>query len=212
MSYLFGNRSNSNRELHKIYLRAIDNPGLSIEGEIVKLADGDSEFADDLYNKYCAKYGVPAQAASTEGYIYFLKAEGFYGIFSPIFGRYKIGLSNNVQRRLKELNGQQAPCPIKLLHYIEVNNMNQVETKLHKQYKPSRKHGEWFDFFVWELPLVWLQYQHFARASKRNMIKPISIEVFRAGLVIGLLLILGTGAFSTASQQRQAPQPIHKTR
>lgn len=212
MQGLFGARSNASKELHKIYLRSLSNNGVIVEREIEKLAAGDAELFDELVTKYYVKYGVTPQASSTSGYVYFLKAQGFYGVFSGIYGRYKIGLSNNVQRRLTELNGQQAPCPIVLKHYIEVNNMKDTEGRLHSQYKSSRKHGEWFDFFIWELPFIWLQYQHYARASKRQMIKPIPLELVRVITAVLLVSFLGASAFSMSSGIKQESAPVTRGR
>ena len=55
--------------------------------------------------------------------------------------RVKIGISNNVDQRLK---GIQSSEPLKLLGIIK-DGGKKLETELHERFKSFRVHGEWFD-------------------------------------------------------------------
>lgn len=88
------------------------------------------------------------------GFVYFLNSRGT--------DQYKIGLTNNLDRRLKELNSGQAPFPVDLLWSIPVNDTHAAEGELHQYFKEYRGHGEWFEFqagMVVEHGEVYQQYQ-----------------------------------------------------
>ena len=75
------------------------------------------------------------------GYVYLIHAEGS----SP--KRYKIGITTTtVEKRLKQLNGQQSPYPLILIHSISVENPRAVEKYLHNLYKANKQHNEWYTF------------------------------------------------------------------
>lgn len=58
--------------------------------------------------------------------------------------KYKIGVSKNVERRLKELNNR--PFETKLIaHKNNVENAYDIEEKLHFKYQNKRLGGEWFE-------------------------------------------------------------------
>lgn len=80
------------------------------------------------------------------GFVYFLNAVGT--------DRYKIGLTNDIDRRLKELNGKQAAFEVKLLWSIAVSDMRAAESWLHEKLSDRRVHGEWFQFDEDELSQV----------------------------------------------------------
>ncbi len=71
---------------------------------------------------------------TSAGLVYFIGA----------FGRVKIGRTNDLDRRLAEL---QTGCPTKmeLLHSIETPQPHVLETKLHRIFAHKRLIGEWFD-------------------------------------------------------------------
>jgi len=58
-------------------------------------------------------------------------------------GKYKIGFSKNVDRRLKELNDK--PFPIKLVHKQYYDDARTKERMLHEQFKDFNINYEWFD-------------------------------------------------------------------
>lgn len=59
---------------------------------------------------------------------------------------YKIGYSNDPQRRVKELIPTKFPIPykVKLVHAVERESAPQLEQYLHRQYSLVRVNGEWF--------------------------------------------------------------------
>ena len=68
-----------------------------------------------------------------------------YLIQSIDSGLYKIGISNNPNKRLKQLqtgNGES----LKLIHSFKSNYPNKLETALHNRYSHLKKINEWFNF------------------------------------------------------------------
>ena len=60
-------------------------------------------------------------------------------------GRYKIGFSDNVERRISELD--KRPFPIKLICKSNIlNNAYDEEQKLHNKYSKFRIYSEWYEF------------------------------------------------------------------
>jgi hypothetical protein len=88
------------------------------------------------------------------GFVYFFKADGT--------NRYKIGLTNNLDRRSKEINRGQAPFPVTLQWSIAVNDTHAAETKLHHRFSENRRHGEWFEFTDSQLSEVKQAYSEIA--------------------------------------------------
>ena len=80
------------------------------------------------------------------GFIYFVHADGT--------DRYKIGLTNNLDRRMKELNGKQSAYKNLLQWSIEVSDMRSAEKDLHDRFHSRRVNGEWFQFSEGELKEV----------------------------------------------------------
>lgn len=57
---------------------------------------------------------------------------------------YKIGIANNVARRVKELNCR--PYPVQVVkHTAYVRDATKVESALHEKYSDKRINGEWFN-------------------------------------------------------------------
>ena len=70
---------------------------------------------------------------STEGYVYLIQ-----------FGEeYKIGTSNNVERRFRELKTQM-PYEGKIVHTIVTGDPEGIEAYWHQYYAEKRLKGEWF--------------------------------------------------------------------
>lgn len=57
---------------------------------------------------------------------------------------YKIGISNNPEKRLKSLQTGNDRV-LKIIHKIICQNSNQVENALHNKYNFLRVNGEWFE-------------------------------------------------------------------
>jgi hypothetical protein len=71
------------------------------------------------------------------GYVYIFYAE------QPDSKRYIIGFTNNVNRRLKEL---QSFCPIKHIKSVKLINAASSKKFLQSKYAEYKAHDEWFDF------------------------------------------------------------------
>lgn len=88
------------------------------------------------------------------GYIYLIQAIGFHGIGSFFIKRCKIGLSRNPEARRETFVKSQFPCDVKIVKKIFVEDMKDVETKIHKQFKlcnvELEKSQEWFDLTPWQ--------------------------------------------------------------
>ena len=85
------------------------------------------------------KSGVPLKekdvsAKAEEGHVYLL-----------MFGaEYKIGSSNNVERRFREIKTQM-PYDGKIIHAIATSDPSGIETYWHQFFKDKRLKGEWFN-------------------------------------------------------------------
>lgn len=63
--------------------------------------------------------------------------------------RYKIGISKNPSKRIKQLqtgSGEE----LKLIHTYESDNARKIETALHNRYSPQNTYGEWFEISLLE--------------------------------------------------------------
>ncbi|MDY6940990.1 MAG: GIY-YIG nuclease family protein [Cyanobacteriota bacterium] len=89
------------------------------------------------------------------GYVYFVRAEGIYPNNDPNWGRYKIGQTQNLKRRMRELKSKQQATFNRLLFAIAVKNHCDLEKDVHQKYYEYRwienqSSTEWFD-----LPRSW---------------------------------------------------------
>lgn len=80
------------------------------------------------------KRHFPEQYGLSPGYVYLMKDAG---------GTYKIGLSNDSQRRLLQLSRKHKG--IELVHCISVDHMEHAESTLHNKFSNQCVRGEWFD-------------------------------------------------------------------
>jgi hypothetical protein len=64
-------------------------------------------------------------------------------------GYYKIGISKNPQRRIKELQTGNS-SPLKLVETYQSEHAGQIERTLHRRYSHFHKNGEWFDMSISE--------------------------------------------------------------
>ncbi|WP_414530366.1 GIY-YIG nuclease family protein [Nodularia chucula] len=67
-----------------------------------------------------------------------------YLIRDGVTSLYKIGVTQNLEKRLKQLNGNQSPNEKHIVFYIEVINAEPTERILHNKYKKYNHRNEWF--------------------------------------------------------------------
>jgi hypothetical protein len=68
-----------------------------------------------------------------------------YLIFSEETGIYKVGVSKNPSKRLKQLQtGNSEKLVLKYKYESEYYNL--IEKYFHSMYTPQKKEGEWFEF------------------------------------------------------------------
>lgn len=60
---------------------------------------------------------------------------------------YKIGISNNPKRRIKELQTGN-PSQLKLVETYQSEHAEKIERTLQRRYSYLRKEGEWFDMGI----------------------------------------------------------------
>jgi len=64
-------------------------------------------------------------------------------------GYYKIGVSKNPQRRIKELQTGNS-SPLKLIETYQSEYADKIERTLQRRYSHLNKEGEWFDMSIEE--------------------------------------------------------------
>jgi hypothetical protein len=64
-------------------------------------------------------------------------------------GYYKIGVSKNPQRRIKELQTGNS-SPLKLVETYQSEYADKIERTLQRRYSHLNKEGEWFDMSIQE--------------------------------------------------------------
>ena len=90
----------------------------------------------ELYNEMKSCFCKPSKETKEKqsGYIYIMECGG----------KYKIGLSKNVERRKKELNNR--PFPVNIIYKSKlINDVYLIEEELHHCFKEQRINGEWFN-------------------------------------------------------------------
>ncbi len=71
------------------------------------------------------------------------KVSGWVYIVQGVDGYYKIGMTTDMEKRLRAL-ATNSHTPLTLVHAIKCRNCARAERKLHKQFSGKRGHGEWF--------------------------------------------------------------------
>lgn len=64
-------------------------------------------------------------------------------------GLYKIGVSKNPNKRLKEVQTGN-PSPVEIVQLYETDNAYKIESTLHNRYSHYNTHGEWFELSIKE--------------------------------------------------------------
>lgn len=129
---------------------------------------------------------------SVPGYIYLIEAKDFHGIFPGCYlKRCKIGLTRDIERRLSDFASNQPPCDIQLLKSIYVEDMDEVESQLHQQYKSANvkllKSREWFDLYPWQVEVIKAQMSRLAAKSEPqiNLKYLVATALIIAGVSMG---------------------------
>lgn len=73
----------------------------------------------------------------------FLVMANVYLICNPATGQYKIGVSKDVQKRLKQLQTGNG-CELHIVASFESSYPYYVEKMLHRHFQKDRTEGEWF--------------------------------------------------------------------
>ena len=77
----------------------------------------------------------PFDPRAIKGYVYLV--EGQEKCF-------KIGYTNNLERRIWDQISPVMPYPLKLIHSIETRDCIELETRIHAAFDDKRLNGEWF--------------------------------------------------------------------
>jgi len=89
----------------------------------------------------------PARRSDSPGIVYVAKCNGAY----------KIGLSKNPRRRLKEIEREKG-SPVKLVYELHTSEMYQTESALHHLFWNRHLEGEWFNLDEADLEYIaWIQ-------------------------------------------------------
>lgn len=78
--------------------------------------------------------GADELATASSGTVYMLRSAG----------RYKIGMSRDVERRFREL-GYQSPHQVDIVHSFETDDPIGIEKYWHNRFAEKKRYGEWFD-------------------------------------------------------------------
>ncbi len=93
---------------------------------------------DDL-SREPASSQQSAPPHSGQGFVYLAKS-GTHTM--PI---YKIGHTGDIDRRIKELNRNQPPYSVVIVHLAQGFDAEAMERQLHREFAAYRGNGEWFD-------------------------------------------------------------------
>ena len=91
----------------------------------------------ELRNVPVDNYETLPKLQGRAGYVYIIQD-------IEVSYRYKIGRTNNPQRRIDMEFGVELPFKIKLVHLLQTDDAVAVENDLHQRYAKNRKRGEWF--------------------------------------------------------------------
>jgi hypothetical protein len=85
----------------------------------------------------------PIEPEPKAGYVYVLKAGPYY----------KIGVSTNIDRRIKQLS-TLPPFDLELIFTIQTSDMYGLESKLHERFDHQRQNGEWFILTITDIEWI----------------------------------------------------------
>jgi predicted GIY-YIG superfamily endonuclease len=135
------------------YHKCLEDPYLSLKakGMFIYILATDQEYFSryDFASKGTEKIdsiksGI--QELVDRGYVYYDKLEDNEGcvyVVGDTYGNYKIGLSNDFEKRLTSYRTAMPNEP-EVIVVIKTKNMVDLEKKLHKKYKDRHIKNEWF--------------------------------------------------------------------
>jgi Meiotically up-regulated gene 113 len=131
-----------------------------------------------------------------KGYVYLIRQVGT--------NYYKIGITANLNKRLKQLQTGSAN-QLEIFHSIEVTNRKEVEKVLHLKYKQCqvRRNGEWFKFSGWQVREVVKTMNAYKPQSKQNQDPSWWIAIAFAAIIA----IFFSAIFPRPQLQTQPQQP-----
>lgn len=88
-------------------------------------------------------FGIPAHLSARFRATVSARSPGFVYLMAGSCGLYKIGMSNNPTRRVREVQ-MESPWRVMLLHQWAVSEMLSAERVLHEKFAAKRVRGEWF--------------------------------------------------------------------
>lgn len=143
-------------------LVVMDNMGFVVtRQQLLEILAGTKPFYDvvpdeeiERYNKMKLEKRLPefprtvpqpqtSVASKIAGYVYILNAGPYY----------KIGASQDVTRRIKQLS-TVPPFDLELIHTIQTDDMYGLEETLHEQFAGKRKNGEWFELTDQDVEII----------------------------------------------------------
>ena len=149
------------------------------------------EYDFEDYQQSNLPYGARNDAVA--GYIYLFKASDFHGWLPGAWlTRVKIGLSRNPNARADRIESNQPAHDIEILHTVYVDNMADIEAKLHARFAAKNVHlnksREWFD--MTPVDIEWCKWLMSRYAANR---RGISYKQFG----ITLAFVFGLGVIAT---------------
>lgn len=142
------------------------------------------------------------------GYVYLMEAIGYHGIFPGcLIKRCKIGLSRDPQLRLQNFHDNQPPCDIRIIRTIYVQDMQLIESRLHRQFINNKvkltKSKEWFDFNPVQLILLNIEMDKYEKSLQKTLY-PLSLSIFTALILISVMIL----AQATPQKQNIKLKPV----
>jgi hypothetical protein len=101
--------------------------------------------------------------------------ERYIYVFGTRTGYYKIGLANDVQKRL---SGVQSNCPLKLsvVHYFSCEKTKSIESRLHAVFLSKKTTGEWFSLSRSDIKWIQTLYDGITLFQLERAISRLSVD------------------------------------
>jgi hypothetical protein len=148
------------------------------ETEYIKLKRRDfvkigSESDLNTYPRVGSYYFINENSLNKIDHIHssFLKRKSIYQklyiIYNPVMKLYKIGISTNPTKRLKDLKHASGICSLKLISTHGLINSKEIESVIHRKFYQKNVIGEWFDLESDEIEYI---YKTFLNHNSPNFV------------------------------------------